>query len=176
MATQSRFQSHRALFLARPMCRVTALPWAVAALLALGWTTREVAHAREQAELLASQTVTLDRVAMKEASYEGKRTGMIGFYVQGDTPASSQFVTGRFVIDPGKTPHRPHTHIEEEVMVVESGNGEIFCDGKTTPVGPGSVMYTAPNAPHGINNTGSTPLLFYFVKWAGKPAPKSPTE
>ena len=40
---------------------------------------------------------------------------------QGDTPASTKFVTGRFVLDPGKTPHPPHTHAEEEVMVIESG-------------------------------------------------------
>ena len=72
-------------------------------------------------------------------------------------------------IDPGKTPHAPHTHVEEEIMIVESGRGEIFCDGKTTKVGPGSVMFTTPNAPHGITNTGETPLVFYFVKWAPRP-------
>jgi mannose-6-phosphate isomerase-like protein (cupin superfamily) len=144
------------------------IPWALAAVLTLGWASREIVHAAEKADLVPSQTITLDQVTMKEASFDGKRTGMIGFYVQGDTPASAQFVTGRFAIDAGKTPHPPHTHIEEEVMVVESGQGEIFCDGKTTKVGPGSVMYTAPNAPHGITNTGSTPLAFYFVKWSGK--------
>ncbi len=78
-------------------------------------------------------------------------------------------MTGRYVLDPGKTPHKPHTHAEEEVMIVESGRGEIFCDGKTTQVGPGSVMYTTPNAPHGIVNTGKEPIVFYFIKWAGKP-------
>jgi mannose-6-phosphate isomerase-like protein (cupin superfamily) len=78
-------------------------------------------------------------------------------------------VTGRFVLDPGKTPHAPHTHAEEEVMIVDSGSGEIFCDGKTTLVGPGSVMFTTPNAPHGITNTGDKPLVFYFVKWTSRP-------
>jgi mannose-6-phosphate isomerase-like protein (cupin superfamily) len=75
-------------------------------------------------------------------------------------------VTGRFILQPGKTPHAPHTHVEEEVMIVESGTGEIFCDGKTTKVGPGSVMFTTPNVSHGITNTGSEPLVFYYVKWA----------
>ena len=60
--------------------------------------------------------------------------------------------------------------VEEEVMIVESGTGEIFCDGKTTKVGPGSVMYTTPHGSHGITNTGSQPLAFYYVKWA--PGPK----
>ncbi len=144
------------------------LPWTVALVLALGWTTREAARALEaktSAEPV-SGTVTLDQVPMKEVRFQDVPVGKIGIYVNGETPSSTQFVTGRFVLDPGKTPHFPHTHLEEEVMIVETGNGEIFCDGKTTKVGPGSVMFTTPNAPHGITNTGETPLVFYFVKWA----------
>ncbi len=53
-------------------------------------------------------------------------------------------------------------------MIIESGHGEIFCDGKTTKIGPGSVMYTTPNTSHGITNTGEEPIVFYFVKWAGR--------
>jgi mannose-6-phosphate isomerase-like protein (cupin superfamily) len=143
---------------------------ALAVVLGVGWAAREVAFAREKAEQVPSQTVTLDHVTMMEEKNQGQRTGMVGVYFQGDTPASSNFITGRFAIDPGKTPHAPHTHVEEEVMIVESGKGEIFCDGKTTKVGPGSAMFTAPNASHGITNTGDTPLVFYFVKWAGKSA------
>lgn len=146
----------------------TVVPTCLALALAAGWSLREAAFARELADMVASQTINLDQVKINEARYEGQRTGTIGVYVQGDTPGSKNFVTGRFAIDPGKTPHKPHTHVEEEVMIIESGTGEIFCDGKTTQVGPGSVMYTRPNAPHGIVNTGSQPLSFYFVKWAGK--------
>lgn len=147
----------------------TVVPTCLALALTIGWSLREAAFARELADRVASQTITLDQVKTDEAKYEGKRTGTIGIYVQGDTPGSKNFVTGRFTIDPGKTPHKPHTHVEEEVMIIESGTGEIFCDGKTTKIGPGSVMYTQPNAPHGIVNTGSQPLSFYFVKWTSKP-------
>jgi mannose-6-phosphate isomerase-like protein (cupin superfamily) len=146
----------------------TIAPMALAAALGLGWALREAAFARERADRVVSQTVTLDRVEMVEARDKDRPVGKIGFYVRGETPASSNFVTGRFSIDPGKTPHAPHTHPEEEVMIVESGRGEIFCDGKTTTVGPGSVMFTTPNAPHGITNTGEVPLVFYFVKWGTK--------
>jgi mannose-6-phosphate isomerase-like protein (cupin superfamily) len=147
------------------------IPVVLALGLGLGWASREVAFARERAESVRSQTVTLDKVAMQEYRDQGKPVGQVGVYVGGDTPASTRFVTGRFVLDAGKSPHPPHTHVEEEVMVIESGKGEIVCDGKTTPVGPGSVMYTAPDAPHGIVNTGETPLVFYFVKWASKAKP-----
>ncbi len=147
----------------------TLAPWVVAVVLGTGWLAREAVHAAAKADVLASKTINLGDLAMKEYAYEGKPVGQIGIYVAGDTPASTQFVTGRFVLEPGQTPHAPHVHAEEEVMVIEKGNGEIFCDGKTTKVGPGSVMFTTPNAPHGIVNTGKEPIVFYFIKWASKP-------
>ncbi|MBY0522036.1 MAG: cupin domain-containing protein [Gemmataceae bacterium] len=77
-------------------------------------------------------------------------------------------VVGQFRLKPGLEPHPIHKHPEEEIMIVTGGTGEISCDGKTAKVGAGSVMYTAPNAPHGIKNTGTDVLTFYFVKWIGQ--------
>ena len=148
----------------------TLVPSALALALATGWAAREVTHAGESAARVKSGTVVLDQVTMNPAMYDDKPVGENGVYLSGDTPGSTKFVTGRFVIPPGKTPHPPHTHAEEEVMIVETGAGEIFCDGKTTKVANGSVMYTTPNAPHAILNTGKSPLVFYYVKWVGKPA------
>jgi mannose-6-phosphate isomerase-like protein (cupin superfamily) len=135
--------------------------------MAFGWAIRERSFAQEKAAL-KSQTITLDQVKMSDFRDRGSVVGKLGIYLAGDTPASTKFVTGRLVLDPGKTPHPPHTHLEEEIMVIEQGHGDIEVDGKITKVGPGSVMYTTPNVPHGIVNTGDTPIVFYFVKWAGK--------
>jgi len=154
----------------RPRRRRASISTALAVALALGWAAREVAHARVKDAPMESKTVTLDKVKLEPASDQGKPVGQVGIYLAGDTPGSSKFVTGRFILDAGKTPHPPHVHVEEEVMIVESGTGVIEVDGKVTKVGPGSVMFTTPNVPHGIVNTGSTPIVFYFVKWAGKDA------
>ncbi len=157
----------------RRMPRIETLAVAFLALvLGLGWSWRELAMAREKAAEVKSGTIALDQVEIKDVTDKGDKIGKIGVYVAGDTPGSRQFVTGRFVLEPGKTPHAPHTHIEEEVMIIESGHGEIYCDGKTTKIGPGSVMYTTPNASHGITNTGKEPIVFYYIKWAGKDATK----
>jgi mannose-6-phosphate isomerase-like protein (cupin superfamily) len=145
-------------------------PAGLALVLALGWASREASFARERGAEVMSKTVTLEQLKLAEFRHDAKRVGAAGAYLEGETPASSKFVTGRFVIDAGrgKSPHPPHRHVEEEVMIVESGQAEIFCDGKTTKVGPGSVMFTTPNAPHGIVNSGDTPVVFYFIKWAAK--------
>jgi mannose-6-phosphate isomerase-like protein (cupin superfamily) len=150
----------------RPKSFRTLALAALAFALALGWAARERAFARGLAGPVKSGTVNLDAVAMKDDNQAGTLVGHNGVYFLGDTPASTKFVTGRYVIEPGQTPHAPHTHAEEEVMIVESGHGEIFCDGKTTKVGPGSAMYTAPGAAHGIINRGESPLVFYYIKWA----------
>ena len=89
------------------------------------------------------------------------------FILDGETAGTRNFVVGQFRLKPGEEPHPIHQHPEEEIMIVTSGKGEISCDGKKTAVAPGSVMYTGPNAPHGIKNTGKDVLTFYFVKWIG---------
>ncbi len=148
----------------------TRVATGAALLIAIGWSAREVSHAREAAEQVKSGTLSLKDVKMSEVKDGSTAIGQNGVYLSGDTPGSKNFVTGRFIINPGQTPHAPHRHVEEEVMVIESGHGEIFCDGETTKVGPGSVMYTTPNAPHGIVNTGTEPVVFYYIKWASKAA------
>jgi mannose-6-phosphate isomerase-like protein (cupin superfamily) len=136
--------------------------------LAVGWAWREVAHAREGRAPVLSKTVTLDEVSMAVYKDQDNPVGKIGLYFNGESELCSDLTVGRFVIDPGKSPHPPHVHPEEEILIVESGRGEIFCDGKTTKVGPGSVMFSAPNVPHNITSAGPEPLVFYFMKWLPK--------
>ena len=89
-------------------------------------------------------------------------------HYNGPTDQLSAVSTGMAVLDPGGTPHPPHQHPEEEFMIVASGNGEIEVDGKVTQVGPGAIMYTAGNTMHGIVNTGTEPMTFYWSKWTAK--------
>jgi mannose-6-phosphate isomerase-like protein (cupin superfamily) len=154
---------------ARLRPRIQTIAFAtIAVILAIGWASRERAFAAQKAEILKSQTITLDKVTMIDLSDRGSVVGKLGIYLAGDTPGSSKFVTGRALIDPGKTPHLPHKHPEEEIMVIEQGQGEIDVNGQITKIGPGSVMYTTPNVSHGIVNTGNIPIVFYFIKWVGK--------
>lgn len=144
--------------------------WTVAALLlalslGFGWAQRERAFAQEKAQLLASHTVTQAALKTEPFLYDGTARGTVGLYFNGRTAGTRSLVVGQFVLKPGEEPHPIHTHVEDELLIVASGDGEIICDGKTTPVSAGAAMYTTPNVPHGIKNTGKTPLTFYFIKW-----------
>lgn len=89
-------------------------------------------------------------------------------HYNGPTDQLSGMCTGMVVLDPGATPHPPHRHPEEEFLIISEGTGEIECDGKITPAGPGAIMYCAGNVLHGITNTGKVPMTFYWSKWTAK--------
>jgi quercetin dioxygenase-like cupin family protein len=72
---------------------------------------------------------------------------------------------GNLLLMPGKSPHPPHQHPEEEILFITEGSGEVTIAGKPYKVSAGSAMYCEANKLHGITNTGSKPLLFYFCKW-----------
>ena len=91
-------------------------------------------------------------------------------HYNGPTDQLSGMCTGMAVLDPGASPHPPHRHPEEEFLIIADGTGEIECDGKTTQVGPGDIMYCAGNVLHGVTNTGPVPMTFYWSKWLGKGA------
>ena len=55
-----------------------------------------------------------------------------------------------------------------QLVIIGEGTGEIECDGKVIQVGPGAMMYCAGNALHGITNTGTVPMTFYWSKWLAK--------
>ena len=89
-------------------------------------------------------------------------------YLNGPTDQLKGLSTGRVVLAPGVSPHDPHRHPEEEFMIVAEGTGEIVCGEVVTQVGPGSIMYCAGNALHGIANTGAVPMTFYWSKWTAR--------
>jgi len=109
----------------------------------------------------------LPNVTMDEGKAKLTREpfGDLRIYFDGPTDQLKSMTAGSLRLNAGATPHPPHKHPEEEFMVITEGTGEITVDGKVTKVVPGTMMYCAGNALHGIVNTGKTPLLFYFYKW-----------
>lgn len=63
---------------------------------------------------------------------------------------------------PGASPHAPHKHDHEEVIMIRQGTIEVTNEGKVSTVGPGGVIYNASNDMHGMKNIGDT-MAHYFV-------------
>jgi quercetin dioxygenase-like cupin family protein len=65
----------------------------------------------------------------------------------------------------GQSPHPPHKHPDEEVVIIREGTVEVFLAGTTKRVGPGSVIFQAANQLHTIKNVGDTPAVYHVIKW-----------
>ncbi|MEZ5400693.1 MAG: cupin domain-containing protein [Bryobacteraceae bacterium] len=113
----------------------------------------------------AAKTLPNGATGAQAAKMTKEPFGDLRIYYEGPTEILKSMTAGSLLLKAGMSPHAPHQHPEEEFMVITEGTGEISVEGKVTKVGPGSMMYCGANKPHGIVNTGKTPLLFYFYKW-----------
>ena len=66
-------------------------------------------------------------------------------------------------LPPGGAPHPPHKHVHSEMWLIREGTVELFVDGKTFRLGPGSVGFVRSNEEHGIKNVGATAASYFVV-------------
>jgi quercetin dioxygenase-like cupin family protein len=94
--------------------------------------------------------------------------GTIRIYCNGPTAGLKNLQMGSIDLKPGEQPHPPHTHPDEELLLVTEGTGQITLNGEPSVAGPGVIAYVPSNVLHGILNTSDKPLKFTFVKWIVK--------
>jgi XRE family transcriptional regulator, regulator of sulfur utilization len=68
-------------------------------------------------------------------------------------------------LNAGETSHAPHTHPDEELLIVKEGTVESLVNGQLRRVGPGSVIFQASNELHGIRNVGDGPATYHVIRW-----------
>ncbi len=68
-------------------------------------------------------------------------------------------------MNPGQSPHPPHQHLNEEVIIVREGAVEAYVNGAWTPVSSGSLIFFASNVPHTVRNVGTVPATYHVVNW-----------
>ena len=67
-------------------------------------------------------------------------------------------------LNPGMSPHPPHQHREEEMIIVKEGELEAQLASEMVRVGPGSMLFLASNELHGWTNVGSVPATYYVIR------------
>ncbi|HEU0092112.1 MAG TPA: cupin domain-containing protein, partial [Vicinamibacteria bacterium] len=68
-------------------------------------------------------------------------------------------------LPPGQSPHPPHKHPDEEIVIIKEGTVEALVNGETKRVGPGSVIFQAANQMHGMRNVGDVPAVYHVMRW-----------
>lgn len=107
-------------------------------------------------------------VSEKSAHTESFKWGSLITYYSGETHGTKDALGATAIINPGMEIHPPHTHSEEEYLMVIEGSGTWTLGSKEFPAGVGDMLYAAPWDLHGIKNTGKTPMKFVVIKWNSK--------
>ncbi len=93
------------------------------------------------------------------------KTGEKRQFFDAPTATLDNFECHVTTLNPGEMAHTPHQHPEEELTIVKEGTVEVLVDGQLKTVGPGSVVFQATNKLHSIKNVGTTPAIYYALKW-----------
>ena len=56
-----------------------------------------------------------------------------------------------------------HRHAPAEIYYIVAGHGTVTLDGADYPVSAGTAVYIPGDAEHGIRNTGTAPLRFFYA-------------
>ncbi len=106
------------------------------------------------------------------------RDGWIPYhFFQGPTALLTEMESHASVLSPGHSPHPPHCHVQEEILIVLSGEAEILHAEGPEPeganverLGPGSFVYYPAYQYHTIRNTSGSPVTYLMFKWQAGPA------
>ena len=101
------------------------------------------------------------------AKMDAKKTdvGAIRNLVRQPTATLDELEMHVTTLNPGLASHPPHTHSNEELVIVREGTVEALNGGIWKRLGPGSVIFNASNSPHALRNIGDTPATYHVINW-----------
>ena len=120
--------------------------------------------------VLGSTTITWEEIEGRA----GKGTSMSRPILRSATATLDELEMHVTHLPAGQAPHPPHKHVDEEVVIIREGTLEAMQNGKTSRLGPGSVLFQASNQLHGVRNVGDTPATYYVVRWTSPGMAKPP--
>ena len=97
--------------------------------------------------------------------------GSVRQVVSQPTPTLENLEVHITTLNPGKSPHPPHRHPNEEMLIIRQGTLEALINGEWKRVGPGSVIFFASNQLHGVRNVGDEPAIYHVVNWKTSATP-----
>lgn len=118
------------------------------------------ALAQPEKPLMGSSIFDWNTIAVKPS-----KVGSVRQFFQAPTATLDELECHVTTLNPGQSPHAPHKHPDEEVIIIKEGVVESLVNGQTKRVGPGSVIFQASNQMHSIRNVGETPAIYHVIKW-----------
>jgi quercetin dioxygenase-like cupin family protein len=111
--------------------------------------------------LMKSAVFTWESVPETTTAQGGRRTVFAA-----PTASLDELEYHTTMLKPGGSPHAPHTHKNEELIIVKEGAVEAYVNGEWKPAPTGSLIFFASMVPHTVRNTGTVPARYHVVNWA----------
>ena len=125
-----------------------------------------VAAASSLATLAAQKQVQKSTVyGWSTADTKPNDWGAVRQVMRTPTPTLDELEIHISTLNPGKSPHAPHQHQHEELLIIKDGTLETFQSGATRRLGPGGIIFHASNELHNVTNVGQTPATYDVIGW-----------
>ena len=123
-----------------------------------------VTSSAQKNDSLLSKVYYWDKLEVKKEDTRVRRQ-----VLEGRTFALDYFEIHASILEPGKAPHPPHVHADqEELIIVKEGQVKITIANKSKILGPGSIAFAMPGDEHGIENAGTTQATYFILRYKGK--------
>lgn len=138
--------------------RTAALAVAVVVAAGVGVATQ---RAQGDGPLMQSALFTWDSVPDRPTAQGSRRTVFAA-----PTATLDELEYHSTTLKPGASPHPPHTHPNEELLIIKSGEVEAHVNGEWRRAPEGSLVFFATMVPHTVRNAGTAPATYHVVNWA----------
>lgn len=68
-------------------------------------------------------------------------------------------------LNPGLSSHAPHTHKNEEIILMVDGEGVMVLGEEKQKIVTGDAAWVESMIPHNITNTGKRPAVYFAIQW-----------
>jgi quercetin dioxygenase-like cupin family protein len=114
---------------------------------------------RDVTVALIAGAVTLGVLAL--ADEKPTPVGSVRSFFRAPTARLAELELHVTTLNPGETSHAPHTHANEELVIVKEGAVEVL----GVRLGPGSVVFNASNERHGLRSVSCEPATYHVINW-----------
>lgn len=135
---------------------------ALSALAVLGVTCAEAADT----PVMGSHVFDWNSIPAKPTRY-----GSVRSFFSSPTATLENLELHVTTLNPGQSPHLPHRHPNEEMIILRQGTVETLSNCEWKRVGPGSVIFNGSNQLHGLKNVGSEPAIYHVINWKSSSTP-----
>lgn len=130
------------------------------ALIAAGVTLSIGALVHSETPIMGSSVFDWNKIPIVQT-----KTGSSRQFFRAPTATLDELECHVTTLNPGESPHPPHKHPDEELIIVKEGTVEALVNGEKQRVGPGSVIFQASNQLHGLKNVGDGPATYHVIRW-----------